>query len=93
MKIAKTLRIFGRVQGVGYREFVRSNALALNLWGWVRNRSDGSVEALLVGDPHMVEEMEQICKLGPPLSSVGEVRSEAIAVPNDLTGFVRKETV
>lgn len=93
MKIAKTLRIFGRVQGVGYREFVRTNALALDLLGWVRNRSDGSVEALIVGASEKIQEMEQICRLGPPLSSVTKLSAESLEVPADLTGFSRKETV
>ncbi|XP_073317790.1 uncharacterized protein [Primulina huaijiensis] len=65
---AKTVRVMikGRVQGVFYRNWTINNANELGLKGWVRNRRDGSVEALFSGNPDKVEEMEQRCRRGPP---------------------------
>ncbi|KAK4386384.1 Acylphosphatase [Sesamum angolense] len=58
--------IKGRVQGVFYRNWTIENAKELGLKGWVRNRRDGSVEALFSGSPEKVQEMEQRCRRGPP---------------------------
>jgi acylphosphatase len=59
------LRIAGRVQGVGYRAWAIRQASALGLRGWVRNRGDGSVEALLIGDDDTVGRMIEACRQGP----------------------------
>ncbi|KAL9228069.1 hypothetical protein vseg_003685 [Gypsophila vaccaria] len=58
--------IKGRVQGVFYRNWTIENATQLGLKGWVRNRRDGSVEALFSGKPEAVDEMMQRCRRGPP---------------------------
>lgn len=62
--------IKGRVQGVFYRDWTVENATELGLKGWVRNRRDGSVEALFSGRPESVTEMEQRCRRGPPAAMV-----------------------
>nr|GMD39097.1 acylphosphatase-like isoform X1 [Ipomoea batatas] len=62
--------IKGRVQGVFYRDWTVENAKELGLKGWVRNRRDGTVEALFSGSPEKVEEMEQRCRRGPPAAMV-----------------------
>ncbi|GER36853.1 acylphosphatase [Striga asiatica] len=64
----KTVKVVikGRVQGVFYRNWTIDNAKELGLKGWVRNRRDGSVEALFSGSPDKVQEMEQLCRRGPP---------------------------
>jgi acylphosphatase len=67
------LRIVGRVQGVGYRASFETQARALRLAGWVRNRVDGSVEAIVRGDPAAIEEMIAWSRRGPPASQVREV--------------------
>ncbi|CAN6809833.1 unnamed protein product [Brassica oleracea] len=69
---SKTVRmvIKGRVQGVCYRNWTVENAEQLGLKGWVRNRRDGSVEALFSGPPEAVEEMQQRCRRGPPAAMV-----------------------
>jgi acylphosphatase len=67
------IRVEGRVQGVGYRAFVERHARDLGLSGWVRNRHDGSVEAVLQGAPGMVEGMLKMCSAGPPASRVDRV--------------------
>ena len=55
----------GRVQGVGFRAFVEVEALRHGLEGWVRNRHDGSVEAVFAGPPEQVEAMLDACRRGP----------------------------
>ncbi|MCC2110797.1 MAG: acylphosphatase [Hyphomicrobiales bacterium] len=57
--------IRGRVQGVAYRAWTRRNAAALELSGWVRNRADGTVEAVFSGPEATVEEMIAACRRGP----------------------------
>ncbi|MCC7272994.1 MAG: acylphosphatase, partial [Alphaproteobacteria bacterium] len=64
--IAARLRIAGRVQGVWYRAWTVETAQALGLRGWVRNRADGSVEALLIGPAAAVDAMAARCRQGPP---------------------------
>lgn len=60
----------GRVQGVGYRYFTQDCANELGVKGWVRNRPDGSVEALGAGSPGVLEEWVRRLRQGPPLSRV-----------------------
>jgi acylphosphatase len=64
------LRITGRVQGVGFRWFVRERADALGLAGWVKNRSDGSVELLVSGDAAASEQFLAAVRRGPPHARV-----------------------
>ncbi len=67
------LRITGRVQGVGYRAWALQTAVRLGLRGWVRNRADGSVEALVIGEEDAVAAMIEACREGPFAARVGEV--------------------
>ena len=67
------VRVEGRVQGVGYRAFVEMRAAELGLSGWVRNRRDGSVEAVLQGSPDAVEAVLDACRAGPPASRVARL--------------------
>ena len=62
--------IRGKVQGVGYRAFVEDEAALRGLEGWVRNRRDGSVEAVFSGAPDDVEQMIEACRRGPWSASV-----------------------
>lgn len=90
----KTERVVikGRVQGVFYRNWTVDNAKQLGLKGWVRNRRDGSVEALFSGTPDAVQEMEQRCRRGPPDALVTAL--EVFPSNDDPgTGFERKSTV
>jgi acylphosphatase len=68
--------IRGRVQGVGYRAWVEYQARASGLEGWVRNRKDGSVEALFAGHAKAVAEMVALCRHGPPSAHVTAVLNE-----------------
>lgn len=67
------LRIRGRVQGVFYRDSTQREAQRLGLRGWVRNRSDGSVEAVAQGPPERVAALIDWCHEGSPLARVVEV--------------------
>ena len=71
---AKRLRIFGRVQGVAYRAWAVELARRLELQGWVRNRSDGSVEALLLGPEQAVTSMIEACRRGPQAAKVDRIQ-------------------
>ena len=68
--------IRGRVQGVGFRAFVEGEARARRLKGWVRNRRDGSVEAVFSGPADIVEDMLTACRRGPRMSRVDRVDAE-----------------
>ena len=66
-------QVYGRVQGVGFRYFVRTNALAHKLDGWVVNQDDGSVEVCLVGSKEQVSIMQKVVEEGPDASNVTSV--------------------
>ena len=63
--IIRHVVVHGRVQGVGYRAFVEYEAEQRGLYGWVRNRRDGSVEAVFAGPRSAVEAMIEVCRRGP----------------------------
>ncbi len=65
--------ISGRVQNVWYRDTCRAEALARDVAGWVRNRPDGSVEAVFEGSREAVEQMVSWCRAGPPRARVDHV--------------------
>jgi acylphosphatase len=81
------ITIRGRVQGVGYRAWVESQVGVCGLEGWVRNRSDGSVEAVFAGSPKLAAEMVALCRHGPPSAKVEAVLNEA--TNHDLLGMRR----
>lgn len=86
------LRIEGFVQAVGYRNFAIAEARRLGIAGWIRNRSDGAVEALASGDTKTVEAFVGICMRGPPGSRVKSVDLHP-AEPPDGPGFRRRPSV
>ncbi|MGQ0671381.1 MAG: acylphosphatase [Hyphomicrobium sp.] len=71
----KTVRVSveGRVQGVGYRSWVERTAVRIGVAGWVRNRRDGTVEAVFSGEAAAVEEMIERCAYGPRSAVVSRV--------------------
>lgn len=83
---AVRLRITGRVQGVGYRFWAVREAGRRGLDGWVRNRYDGSVEALVAGPADAVEELIALCWRGPGVARVDDVAVTPAADPGR-TGF------
>jgi acylphosphatase len=72
----RLVRIRGKVQGVWYRSWTVEEAVRRGLRGWVRNRHDGSVEALFAGEPAMIDEMIAVCRKGPQLARVDSISSE-----------------
>jgi acylphosphatase len=91
MPVAAHLRIEGRVQGVGYRAWLMREASRSGLRGWVRNRLDGSVEALLIGNDEPVERVIAACRTGPIAARV--TRIERISATDDgSTGFLQLPT-
>src|ERR1700692_2953997 len=72
----RQVRITGRVQGVGYRAWIEHQARNHNLEGWVRNRRDGSVEALFAGPENLVSEMIARARRGPSSARVDDVIEE-----------------
>jgi acylphosphatase len=90
----KAVHVFvtGRVQGVGFRAFVEGEARARGLSGWVRNLSDGRVEAVLSGDAGVVDAVVAACRRGPAGAHVREVKLEPYAGPLD-TRFAVRPTV
>ncbi len=77
MRVTRHLRIAGRVQGVGYRGALRDRAIAQGVAGWVRNRRDGSVEAVLQGEAAAVETVLAWARRGPPAAHVDYVEAQA----------------
>jgi acylphosphatase len=93
--MCRHLLIHGRVQGVGFRWSLRAEALALGLSGWVRNRRDGSVEALIRGTPEAVEALTAWAYDGPPGARVERVLSNdvpGVAGGDDRPGFTQRPT-
>ena len=74
--VSVRLRISGRVQGVAYRAWTVRQASLLCLSGWIRNRRDGSVEAVLCGTEDAVRDMVERCRRGPPLAQVAAISQE-----------------
>ncbi len=72
MKIVHVI-VRGRVQGVGYRAFVEHEALKQGIDGWVRNRRDGTVEAVFAGAPEKIEAIIEACRKGPFSARVEQI--------------------
>lgn len=85
------LLVTGRVQGVYYRVSLREEALRLGVTGWVRNRHDGSVEAMIAGTPEAVAALIAWSRNGPPAARVDHVAVE-LGV-GEFAGFEQRNTV
>lgn len=86
------VRIRGRVQGVWFRAWTVREATRRGVRGWVRNRHDGSVEALFMGDAAAVDDLVKACWQGPELARVDSV--EAAPDPGEaIAGFEERPTV
>ena len=77
MKTVKLL-ISGQVQGVMFRAFVKHNASAYGLDGYVKNLEDGNVEVVMQGEDRFVDKMTEMCKKGSPFSKVKDVKIEKL---------------
>ena len=89
---ARRLLITGLVQGVGFRYHMTATAQRLGVTGWVRNRSDGAVEAQVVGTNEQVAAMIHWASSGPPAARVAQVHVEALETVPEFSGFSQRET-
>ncbi len=90
--IAIQVRIEGRVQGIWFRGWTIDQATSRDLAGWVRNRGDGTVEALFAGPEAAVRDMLAACRQGPRAAHVTNVIEIPAAMPDGATGFVQLPT-
>ena len=88
MALQARITITGRVQGVGYRDWVVDTGRRLGLAGWVRNRRDGSVEAHVQGPREACDAFVERCRQGPPSADVDRVVVTRAAFDPTLSGFV-----
>ena len=89
-RVTRRLAIRGRVQGVFYRESMRLEAERLGIAGWVRNRLDGSVEAVVQGSAEAVEAITRWARRGPEDARVTAV--DAFDASGDFAGFEKRPT-
>ena len=90
MTITRRLRIHGRVQGVGFRHYMTREARRRGVAGWVRNRIDGTVEAIVHGSQEAVDALLAWARRGPPSAQVTDV--EVNDEDGNFEGFVQKPT-
>ena len=90
--IARRLVVRGRVQGVGFRYALVDVATMMGAAGWVRNRRDGTVEALVQGDDTIVDAVVAWCRRGPPAARVTTVDVEPATPDGGTAGFSMKPT-
>jgi acylphosphatase len=84
--------VSGRVQGVGYRDWVVRTAQRTGLTGWVRNLKDGRVEIFAAGDEAAIAGLAQACREGPPLARVEHVEAFAAEEDKPHKGFTKRFT-
>ncbi|MBO9649185.1 MAG: acylphosphatase [Variovorax sp.] len=90
----RLIRVVGRVQGVGYRQACVRHARGLGITGWVRNRLDGSVEAVLQGSPNQIAHMCDWLRTGVPGARVSSLEVKDVPRPFDrFVDFERHPTV
>ncbi|MGZ4814521.1 MAG: acylphosphatase [Terriglobales bacterium] len=85
--LARTYRVRGRVQGVGFRWYVEREAQTLGIAGWVRNRSDGTVEVLAQGTRDQLFALRSKLQQGPRASRVDDVEEVESEVQHDMKSF------
>ncbi|HXS14965.1 MAG TPA: acylphosphatase [Candidatus Saccharimonadales bacterium] len=92
MKILHAL-VFGFVQGVGYRKFVKQQATKLGLTGWVRNLPEGTVEFEVCGDEDRIEDLLASCRRGPFLAQVKTIETDWQEKDFPYTEFILRHDV
>tara|TARA_B100001778_G_C18599866_1_gene636675 strand:- start:2530 stop:2811 length:282 start_codon:yes stop_codon:yes gene_type:complete len=76
LNIQKHIKIYGKVQGVGYRYWLKSFAIEYGIFGWVKNNINGEVEAVLIGNEDVVNNLIEQCYMGPPESNVEKILTD-----------------
>lgn len=92
MKITRRLRIRGQVQGVNLREAMGERAGQLKITGWVQNRLDGSVEAIVQGEAFAIDAIVDWARQGPPGARVDSLDVETADAEGDFGSFDKKPT-
>jgi len=92
MKITRRLRIRGQVQGVNLREALRQRADQLKVTGWVRNRLDGTVEAIVQGEAFAIDSIVEWARQGPTTARVDSVDVESAESEGDFQIFDKRPT-
>ena len=92
MKITRRLRIRGQVQGVNLREALRQRAKQLKITGWVQNRLDGSVEAIVQGEAFAIDAIVEWARQGPPGARVDSLDVETADDEGNYDSFDKKPT-
>jgi acylphosphatase len=92
MKITRRLRIRGQVQGVNLREALRQRADQLKVTGWVRNRLDGTVEAVVQGEAFAIDSIVEWARQGPTTARVDSVDVEPAESEGDFRIFDKRPT-
>lgn len=92
MQQGRHITVRGAVQGVFFREWTVRMATSLDLTGWVRNRTDGSVEIKAFGEGEMLDRFAQQLREGSPAARVDDVASEPVD-PEPLRSFTRRSTI
>lgn len=90
---ARQIRVSGRVQGVGYRVSLQHEARRRGVTGWVRNRADGTVEALLQGSDTAINDVVAWARRGPPGARVSGVTESPAQAEAALTAFELRPTL
>ena len=88
--LVKRMRVFGRVQGVFFRDSARRRARALGLRGYVRNCEDGSVEIVAMGEEARIQELFEWVKRGPMFARVDRYEIESAGKREEFTDFIIK---
>lgn len=91
--IRRRLIVTGKVQGVFYRAWFSERAAALGLDGWIRNRADGTVEAVVQGPPEALKEMVMLAHQGSLAAQVERVVVSDDASEEPLAGFAQRSSV
>lgn len=89
MQVSYQLRIYGRVQGVGFRYAAKANAQKHNLNGYVKNMPDGTVKVIITGQESDLAGFISWCRQGPPMAHVEDVRIEEIPLRDDQSFHIR----
>ena len=87
LMIALHISIYGRVQAVGFRNWMKKSAEKKGLFGWVRNASDGSVEAFIQGEDEALNDLLALCWEGPDLADVEDVLMQDTNVDETIDSF------